>query len=342
MGFLRKNTFWFFCALVVVGVVVFWGKWAREKANANTNLSDKLAKDLEELKGVADKKGEIKTPAFIKAAEDYKEKLRAEAAGLADACTGRQLNVEPDPAGVPPPLDNQVRFKEWLTARCKERCEEAGRAGMRCDRSDRVAHGDIPKDAPVEQKDIPLRHRQYHISREIHRILASKKVTVPCLKLSKTGEDEEVEGTQERGVQELRRIEWMSEGEMRARRRGEGQAGPGVSIPPPRFPRPYNAFLFELEFVAHFSLVPEVIRALEASENFFFIVRRADVGRMPDTSKRTRYVSSWLRRRREGSRREEFRNERYTEAPVRVILECEVLEFDFSKDPDPLGPEGGE
>ena len=336
MGFLRKNIFWLFCALVVVGVFVFWAMWIREAAAANSKLDEKLERSLRHLKGIAREKGEIRTDAFIKSAEDYKKKLKDKAEELEKMFQEYQLRVEPIPNVEPPPIHDRTRFREWLTLRQDERCAVAASAGMRCERVDPVSHGDIPE-GPIAEEEIPTRFRQYLISREIHRILAPMRVTIPCLKLSSAGE-EEAEGTQERVVQELRRIEWMSEAEMRARRGGalRSTTTRRRRVRREKFPKPYNSFLFELELVAHFSLVSKVIQALETSKNFFFVVRRADTGRMLEET--SSYESGARRGELEAGRHEDYKNQRYMEAPVRVVLECEVLEFDFSEDPDPLAP----
>lgn len=338
MELLKKNVFWLFCVVVVLGVVVFWGKWIREAANRNRKLSGELKGDLDSLRGIAGKTDEIVTKKHIKAAEAYKKGLRAEAEELESEFAEHQLKLDPIPGVDEPPVGDTTRFREWLTKRHKELCAGAAGADMRCDTSDPVRHGGIPE-GPVAEKDIPKRLRQYRISREIHRMLAETKVTIPSLTLSKTGELDEVEATQERGVQELRRIEWMTPGQMRISRTGKGGGARGKRDAGPRFPEPFESYLFELEFVVHFSLVPKIIQKLEASKSFFLVVKRTDVGRMPDTSSGPGRGGPLVRGGSRGaSRREEYKNQRYMEAPVRVILECEVLEFDFSKHPDPLAP----
>ena len=327
MEFLKKNVFWLFCVVVVLGVLVFWGKWIREASNRNRDLSGKLKGNLDRLRGIAGKTDEIRTKKHIKAAEAYKEGLRSEAEELESEFTKHQLKLDPIPGIDEPPVGDTTRFREWLTKRHKELCAGAAGTDMRCDTSDPVRHGGIPE-GPVAEQDIPKRLRQYRISRDIHRMLAETKVTIPSLTLSQRGELDEVDATQERGVQELRRIEWMTPGQMRIGRTGKGGGAPGTKDARPRFPEPFESHLFELEFVA-----------LEASKNFFFVVKRVDVGRMPDTSSGRGLGRPPVRGGPPGaSRREEFNNQRYMEAPVRVILECEVLEFDFSRDPDALTP----
>ena len=342
MGFLRKNLFWFFCGLVVLAAVIFSAKWIKDAAAENNKLNARLKKNLERLKGIAKAKDKIRPGSFVRAADQYKKKLQAQAEQLQKKFLSRQLQVEPvSDVPEPPPLDDRTRFREWLTMRYKERCNKDSDLGMICERSDPVKHGDIPE-GPIEKDDIPVRLRQYLISREIHRILSSTKVTIPCLKPDPTGREEELEGTQERGVQELKRIEWKTEAEMAAGRTGVAVGGRGVTVEPDKFPKPYNSFLFELEFIAHFSLVPKMIQAFENSDSFFFVVRRVDVSKVPKTGKSAVYGPTFRRGGRGAERRREYKNQRYMEAPLRMIVECEVLEFEFSKDKDPLVPKEGE
>jgi hypothetical protein len=135
----------------------------------------------------------------------------------------------------------------------------------------------------------------------------------------------------DRGVQFLDRIEFLTENEMQARRMRGGSGGtPGAQNQQTVSQEPYQKQLFELEFVAHYSVVPEVIRKLVATREFYMVVTRMDIRRQSQLFGKDTHAGFGSKRTVALTGEEKMlQNTRDNEAPVIVVLECQVLEFDF-------------
>jgi len=202
---------------------------------------------------------------------------------------------------------------------------------MTCRIENPKAHGRVPLDE-IRPENVESILRQIVISREVHRILSTTKVSVQAIDVDKKTSDERI--IQDlRGVQHLDRIEFMTAAEMLTRRARHPGAALGTTETRPAVPEPFRKHLFELQFTAHYSVVPEVVRRLTASREFFLVIARMDVRRQPQAfGDRSR--GGWTPGARTATpaitgEERMLMNSRENEAPVIVVLECEVFEFDF-------------
>ena len=339
MGGLKKNIFWIGLAVVVVGALGFWAVTVLAKQGATSRLAADYEQSLKQLEEYTSKdKKVLKTPADIKAMEqrtaaltDMESRIQELLAGKKDAAgkyvtTGMNLNTDPGRFNPKPDKTDVAKFRQWIDEKYKSLCNVGT---MICRISSSREHGQSEL-ADIKPENIETVIKQFLISQEIHRILSSVKVRVQSVetdtetRIDKIREDD-------RGVQFLDRIEFLTENEMQAKRMRSGSSGTtGMQGQQAAPQEPYQKQLFELEFVAHYSVVPEVIRRLTATREFFLVVTRMDIRRQSQLfGKDVR--SSFGPKRAVALTGEErmLKNTRDNEAPVVVVLECQALEFDF-------------
>ena len=339
MGGLKKNIFWIGLGVVVVGALGFWAVTVLAKQGSTSRLAADYEQSLKQLEEYTSKdKKTLRTPADIKAVEqrltvltDMEARIQELLAGKKDAAgkyvtTGVNLNTDPSRFTPRPDKTDVAKFRQWIDEKYKSQCNQGT---MICRIPTPKEHGESEL-AEIKPENIETVIKQFLISQEIHRILATVKVRVQSVETDSETRDEKVR-EDDRGVQFLDRIEFLTENEMQAKRtRGNTGGTTGVQMQQTASQEPYQKQLFELEFVAHYSVVPEVIKKLIGTREFYMAVTRMDIRRQPQTFGRD-VRSTFGPKRVVALTGEErmLKNTRDNEAPVVVILECQALEFEF-------------
>jgi hypothetical protein len=284
----------------------------------------------------------LKTPADIKAIEqrtaaltEMEARIQELLAGKKDASgkyvtTGMNLNTDPSRFTPRPDKTDVAKFRQWIDEKYKSLCN-AGT--MVCRITLPKEHGQSEL-ADIKPENIETVIKQFLISQEVHRILSTVKVRVQSVETDSETRDEKIR-EDDRGVQFFDRIEFLAENEMQAKRiKGGGGGTAGMQNQQTASREPYQKQLFELEFVAHYSVVPEVIRRLIATREFYFVVTRMDIRRQSQLFGKDVRSNFGGPKRSVALTGEErmLKNTRDNEAPVVVVLECQALEFDFKTD----------
>lgn len=344
MEALKKFAFWVLVGVVIIGAGAFWVLAVFLKQSDAQDLQsqyDGKKRTLQRWAGPSS--SEVKTPRDIEALGGYLKALRSKRDGIKDELLKSNIKITSDQFMPPPPRTDLPRFHIWIEEQYKKREAEAKALNedIIIDKNPDRPHlvGDF-KSEFITQENMDLVLKRLVITRTVQHVLASVKAGVPVIRLNlDTDKEEVIEGI--RRVEILKRMEFMSLAEADSRRTKLKTPGVGEKWrTPPPFPEPFGRHVFELEFVAHYSLVPEVIRGLLDTRQMYLVITRLDTYRHPQVFEKEETVGMGAGSEREtgaeasafAAEQERLLNSRYHEAPVVVILECEVLEFDFPDD----------
>jgi hypothetical protein len=344
---LKKNIFWIVLGVAVLGAAGFWAVAVLAKQGSVKQLRTEYESRVKDLEDAIRKAGNIRTRADIDAIGSQRQMLLDTETRVRELLEGRRdpsgvylsrgVNVNTDPSrfNPRPNLEDVARFRQWIDVKYVELCNMAREAGTVCrirgqnQREALKAHGRTPLD-DITAENINQVLEQFVISQEVHKILSSVKVKVQGIeKDEETQEDRIREDT--RGVQFIDRIEFLTDTEIQVRKGAMGTQAAAATQAAAQ--EPYKKQTLKIEFVAHYSVVPEVIRRLIASREFFLVITCMDIYRHPQmfgresagglpTPERTAAVGEALL----------LQNTRDNEAPVVVKLECEVLTFQFKEE----------
>lgn len=266
-----RYLFWGGCALALLGALVFWLAGTRGVRGEVKSLSDQANARKKNLESWADperKFDKIVNEHFIKGANKFKKELKDEEKLFREELKSHQMSIEPSAFGEdpPPPASDLLRFRHWLTGKYEERDQVLRKAGIGFP-EDPQGRGDVSDWEGVQKEDVPEILLRYLVSLEVYKVMAEAKVEPPS-------------GSEpvERKVDLVGNISFMgfSVAEERAPARGRTRprerAGERLPVAERRF---------EVQFVSHLSVVPVVARLIESNRRGVFVVKSADMERVP-------------------------------------------------------------
>ncbi|MBN1808181.1 MAG: hypothetical protein JW909_03870 [Planctomycetes bacterium] len=337
---LKKNIFWVLIAVVVVGAGIFWALGVYLKQDEVETEKGQYTRKLGELDNIAAKLDEkVKNQSDIDKAAEQLNSLQKMQQGIRERLevsyddrmnpvkVGMNPDIRPASFTPQPDLNDLTLFRRWIDDKYSMLMAEAKTNGMIVRNEGPKTLGQTALD-DINQMNIHTVLKQYVILREIYAVLGSVKVNVAAVETDPDTRDERPV-IQARGVQILERFEFLTADELKQRRLNRpGAMTMGVDEDPPAMAEPFEKHGFEIEFVAHYSAVPEILRRLIATSKFFLVVKRMDIRRQPQDFGSSRGGAYASRRRTQSSAEVmELRNTREWEAPTVVVLECQVYEF---------------
>lgn len=343
METIRKHIFWVATGVLLVGTGVFWALGVLARQGELRTVRQAYEEKQKALGRLADRKtADLVNSHDVEQLKLYLGELDKIQLSVRQELKAVNINIDAARFAKRPPTEDLTRFQSWLQEQYEQRCEQARLTGLEfaCERDGEhpELHGDFKLEALTLEK-IPLVLKRFVISCIVHRILAEALVRVRALDMN-VDTSEERETTAVRGVDALRRLEFFDTPLEAERKRGKGRATSSqpLAMPQPPIPEPFKRHVFQLEFVAHYSVVPQVLKALVESREMFLVLSCLDIYRYSErvTRRGTGFggdtVASTGTTTTLTARERRFMNQRYNEAPVVVFVECEVLEFEFPKE----------
>ncbi len=343
MDILKRNVFWLVLAAVLLLAGGFYLLKVAPLRGEVKNLQVKFETHEKNLAGLVDKKGKVvgvPSEMQIKAAKKYRKDLQAEEASVKGKLLERQFDLSKadfDPS--PPPATDPVAFREWVEARYRERDEAARKNGLLLPKEDSnpFYRGDYNTTVIFasndEEQQIVL--KRFYITREVLDALSKVEVKVTELVPVKDDLPNSPEKAKSitRGIERLLSFEFVKAESMARTRNvgaGAGMRGPGSMPEAPKLARgrPYKEHLFVVKVTGHFSALPLAVQALDQIDDFVLVVKRVDVSPVAPIEQNKRRGGKGITTAVEKDSSRD--NTRSKEAVVSVVLECAVLEYDFS------------
>lgn len=346
MNLVKRYLFWIVIGVFLVGSVAFWvlGVLLKQgEVSAKETQFASIKGQVEQWAGP--KLDTIRNANDVEAIKEYREKLQNTENKVEAEFTAVNINIESSRWPQQPPVNDLALFRRWIQQQYRERDQGVAQLNKEMtiarDPEDPARTGDYSLN-DLSLENIPLALKRLVISSEIYRILASARAEVTTLERDVEGTGDERMTRSVRTVDQLNELRFFDTPEQAATERAKraGRMARGTTAPEAPegpFARPYQKHVFFLEFVAHYSLVPGIMKRILDSNQMFVTFSRMDIYRHPAstpemlTQERGRFGLSADNKSAYYLTKEQRRllNSRYQEGPVVVLLECEVLEFDF-------------
>lgn len=258
-----------FWAVNVVGIVAAIALWGYSTFSIRSEVKAEISKvesRQRELKNWAAKKNEIVNRNFMRSAEDLKKMLEAEEKSLRELVRSRDIKLEPSAFGGTMPPQDLAEFREWMRRRYEERDKLLRSAGIYFPEG-REIRGDVERWDEIRPSDFPRVLRDFLASCEIYRALAEAKAVVKY-----TIRHTEKGAVRTETVEEVRKVDALRS--LRFGTEGKEQVPSLLPKDAPCSERPIS-----LALIAHYNVVLDVMRKLEASEKCLFVVRSARIWR---------------------------------------------------------------
>ncbi len=314
--------FWIGNVVVLVAAVALWGVGtlgARDEAEGRRKKVDSQQMEIER---VYKTRGHMPNKLFIKAAQVEKQLLRDEKETIKVVMHSRDLNVldkEFDwSPSKPPPLGGSLAdIRQWLEKEYDKKNSLLADAEIifPAGTDEAEMRGEIEnweKDLSAETIESSL--RELVVMVELAKALASASVEVKYVVWNKDTKKDEIK-VEPHGVDQMKQV-WFGQQKRRRRRREEAEV---------QKDKPHVEHSFTVVLIAHYNVLPDVMRRVESSKKVLFVTRSVRVKPAQQITEGRLYGAP-------GAVVPHLRNKDAHEAPVEAEISFGFFEFPVARE----------